>query len=472
MFAIALLNKPSQEVAKKWDDKIVELADRVPAWDPTRGFITCDGDRDLDGRLPVWSKHFGHGLRLDLLPEKKDKPLIVGESGATYYGKPDQLYQFAGDKPYMSYYGRNEALAIDVYQNVQKMAKPFLAYYSPSEVCWFGLEHLNLGYNDYSRLPNAQDGVFAGKVYEEGKPGYQFERIPPYVTTFNPGIDPSLPLYKPLPMFYALKAALANEPCKWDHYAELKIPEPAVLPQSVYSEVFFIGNETGALAKHLRRIGIKFSTNKKSSVVIVDGEGLADDQLKQLTAVMKSVKRYDRTILVMMATKSIDSKILSLLPANIKTTNRTATAFNPNEKSEWGRYFTVPSLYFSEIESKEPILKHGLSGPFVDEGTIVLNASGIDWSLFNRAPENKKCAQVVLYEKLQKPSGVALVTYPIGKSTIAISSINYLVSTKETDSFWKRLFSAMKIGLNENNVQIEKNRGVQHDLLLDGPVDK
>ena len=83
LFAIALLNKPSKEVAKKWDDKIVELADRVPAWDPTRGFITCDGDRDLDGRLPVWSKHFGHGLKLDLLPEKKDKPMIVGESGAT-----------------------------------------------------------------------------------------------------------------------------------------------------------------------------------------------------------------------------------------------------------------------------------------------------------------------------------------------------------------------------------------------------
>ena len=125
LFAIALLNKPSKEVAKKWDDKIVELADRVPAWDPTRGFITCDGDRDLDGRLPVWSKHFGHGLKLDLLPEKKDKPMIVGESGATYYGKPDQLYQFAGDKPYISYFGRNEALAVDVYQNVQKMAKPF-----------------------------------------------------------------------------------------------------------------------------------------------------------------------------------------------------------------------------------------------------------------------------------------------------------------------------------------------------------
>lgn len=471
LFAIALLNKPSKEVAKKWDDKIVELADRVPAWDPTRGFITCDGDRDLDGRLPVWSKHFGHGLKLDLLPEKKDKPMIVGESGATYYGKPDQLYQFAGDKPYISYFGRNEALAVDVYQNVQKMAKPFLAYYSPSEVCWFGLEHLNLGYGDYSRLPDGQDGVFAGKVYEEGKPGYQFERIPPYVTTFNPGIDLSLPLYKPLPMFHALKAALADKPCEWDHYTELKIPKPAALPQPVHSEVFFIGDKTGALAGHLRKTGITFSKDKKSSVVIVDGENIDDDQLKQFAAVMKSAKKSGRTILIMTATKGLDSKILPLLPANIETTNRTATAFNPGERSEWGGYFTVPALYFSEIDSKEPILKQGLSGAFVDEGTIVFDASGVDWSLFNRAPENRKCAQVVLYEKLQKPSGVAMVTYPLGKSVIAVSSINYLVDTKETAAFWERFFSVMKIDLNKDNVQSGKNKKVQHDLLLDGPVD-
>ena len=269
--------------------------------------------------------------------------MIVGESGATYYGKPDQLYQFAGDKPYISYYGRNEALAVDVYQNVQKMAKPFLAYYSPSEVCWFGLEHLNLGYGDYSRLPDGQDGVFAGKVYEEGKPGYQFERIPPYVTTFNPGIDPSLPLYKPLPMFHALKAALADKPCEWDHYTELKIPKPAALPQPVHSEVFFIGDKTGALAGHLRKTGITFSKDKKSSVVIVDGENIDDDQLKQFAAVMKSAKKSGRTILIMTATKGLDSKILPLLPANIETTNRTATAFNPGERSEWGGYFTVPA---------------------------------------------------------------------------------------------------------------------------------
>lgn len=64
-----------------------------------------------------------------------------------------------------------------------------------------------------------------------------------------------------------------------------------------------------------------------------------------------------------------------------------------------------------------------------------------------------------------------MVTYPLGKSVIAVSSINYLVDTKETAAFWERFFSVMKIDLNKDNVQSGKNKKVQHDLLLDGPVD-
>ncbi|MBC7565877.1 MAG: hypothetical protein H7223_02825 [Pedobacter sp.] len=80
----------------------------------------------MDGSLPVWSKHFGHGLNLNQLPDI-DKPLVVGESGATYYGKPKELYPYVGLKAYGTYYNRNEAFAIDLYQNVVKMAKPLLS---------------------------------------------------------------------------------------------------------------------------------------------------------------------------------------------------------------------------------------------------------------------------------------------------------------------------------------------------------
>ena len=47
MFAIALLNKPAKEVAAVWDDKLVELTGSARQFDPTRDFLTLDGDRDI-----------------------------------------------------------------------------------------------------------------------------------------------------------------------------------------------------------------------------------------------------------------------------------------------------------------------------------------------------------------------------------------------------------------------------------------
>ena len=47
--------------------------------------------------MPVWSKHFGHGTPLDRLPAV-DKPLMVGESGGTYYARPKQMAEFNGPR--------------------------------------------------------------------------------------------------------------------------------------------------------------------------------------------------------------------------------------------------------------------------------------------------------------------------------------------------------------------------------------
>ncbi len=177
----------------------------------------------------------------------RKQPLIVGECGATYYGRSMQLYPFSAEKAFESYYGRNEALAVDIYQNVVKMARPYLAYFSPSEVCWFGIEHLGIGYNDFSRVPNMTDGIFPGKDYEEGKFGYQFERIPPFVSTFNPGLDPEKPLYKPLPMFEALKAALAGKDCKWSKFNDYKF-QPKQVPESRFANAVFVGMDSDTVS--------------------------------------------------------------------------------------------------------------------------------------------------------------------------------------------------------------------------------
>ncbi|GHT30810.1 hypothetical protein FACS189432_09780 [Bacteroidia bacterium] len=96
--------------------------------------------------------------------------------------------------------------------------------------------------------------------------------------------------------------------------------------------------------------------------------------------------------------------------------------------------------------------------------------SRTDWSLFNQSPENKKCAQVVLYEHLQKPSGAALVSYPFGNATLVLSSLDYTINTKETTEFWETLFSAMGIFHSAPDGKSDKGLKKEHDLLMDGPV--
>jgi beta-galactosidase len=474
LFAIPMYNKPEPGLAKIWDAKIIELAKRPALLDPTKAFITDDGDEDMHGNLAVWSKHFGHGLTLDRLPKDMNKPLVVGESGATYYGKPKDLYQFVGEKAYESYYGRSEALAIDVYQNVVKMARPMLSYFSPSEVCWFGIEHMNLGYHDYSRLPDPNDGIFAGKPYEEGKPGYQIERIPPYVSTFNPGLDPDLPLYKPLPMFEALQAALSDKeplPCKWDHYQPQAEAAKPPFPASIYEEAYFVGNTESELAKQLITFGIKLTSDEKiAKLVVVDGENVTEEQLKKAGKIIDRVKTGGGLIWVMISIGEISPALNSLLPAQLELTDRQSTSLKCNPESEFAKYFELPGLYFSEMDGDRKILKHGLAGELVKQGTVVLEATNVDWSLFNQAGENRKCAQVVLYEHLQKPSGVALVKLPSGNAQLWVSTIDYKISTVMTKEFWKNLLAAMRMQV-DNGIDSKNSSGKkEHNLLLDGPV--
>lgn len=468
-FAIALLNKPEKEVSAVWDDKLVDLTLSARKSDPTRDFITLDGDRDMEGRLPVWSKHFAHGLKLEDLPRNLNKPLIVGESGATYYGRPIQLYPFVGEKAFLSYEGRSEALAIDVYQNAKQMALPYLAYYSPSEVCWFGLEHMNLGYHHFERLPGVTDGVFAGKPYEEGKPGYQYERIPPYVTTFNPGLDPQLPLYKPLPMFNALKASLTGG--TWAPYQEVKHPVKPEYPLPVYEVAYLLGAVQPELADFITRAGISLTDNpQKTSLWIIDAETVTAEDLQKVQPVLKKWQKKGGMLLALSSGTKLSDAFHDWLPEEVKLTDRQASALEVDKSTPWGSYFELPDLYFSEMEGDRYILKQGLAGALVEKGNTIFQASRTDWNLFNNVAEHWKCAQVVLYETLKKPEGAALVTYPLGKVNLALSVMDYHLWTKETSAFWKTLFKVMGIGVDKGDAQNGDVKRKEHDLLMDGPA--
>jgi beta-galactosidase len=477
LFAIFIYDKAiTQEQTDAWYNQLAQLGGRGRRLDPTRDWFSCDGDEDVRGSMPVWNKHFGHGLpHPDWLPKDPTKPVMVGESGGTYYARPAQLAVFNGPRAYESYLGRNEALAIDVYDNIVNLARKQWVFFSPAETAWFGIEHLNLGYSDFTRLPNATDGVWL-KPFEDGKPGIQPERIPPYVCTLNPGWDPDLPLYKPLPMFEAQKAAQAPDnpqPCAWDHKIQTPKPSVSAVPATI-DQVAFVGARDGELFQRLTALGLPLVPSDSLAspkLALVDAVTLTEEMFPAAKKTADATIAAKGTVMVMLTKQGQTLALVNLLlPEPVTLTSRTATALVARQSDPWTSGFGLPDLYFAEDPADKKILKCGLDGPFVKRGKVLLDASNTDWSLFNDQPENAKCAAVVLYEHLAKPSGAALVTLQQGEGAFAVSAMDCVPKSPANAMFWRTLFTNMGVHLVSDSAPAgAQSKDKPHDLLLNGP---
>jgi beta-galactosidase len=468
MFAVFHLNKISKEDEKRWYDQLARTGLEGRQHDPTRPWISCDGDGDLFGALPVWSKHYGHNLPpLEADTRGLDKPLMVGENGGTYYARPADLAPFAGERAFLDYAGRNEALAVDLYQNIVEMARPNLAYFSASETVWFGLEHLPFGVADFTRPPTLADGVFFEGVSPEGKFGMQVERLPPYTGTLNPGFDPALPLYKPLAMFEAQKAAQdprGPQPCRWERF----LPT-SERPQAAAPALDAVAcADGGPLRERLAAWGVR-TDDASERFLVLDGGALPADAKARADAVLAK----GGTVLALVDDPAADPSALSaLLPNPVTLTARTATALERGDDGHpWAAPFGLADLYFAEEEREADrrAMRCGLSGPFVRNGRVALTASRTDWSLFNRRAEEEKVGALFCYENLVNPEGAALVTHVSGNGTVAVCSVDHAVDTPARRLFWQRLFTHMGVKVLPPQPADRQGEKREHDLLLDGP---
>ena len=352
LFAIFIYDEAiTKEQTDIWYRQLAALGGRGRQLDPTRDWFSCDGDEDVRGTMPVWNKHFGHRLPLpDWMPREQTKPWMIGESGGSYYARPAQLAVLNGQRAFESYAGRNEALAIDVYDNIVNLARPKLAFYSPAETAWFGIEHLPLGYHDFTRLPNTNDGVWL-QPFKKGQPGVQPERIPPYVCTLNPGWDANLPLYIPLAMFEAQKAAQvpgAPQSCIWDHKPEMKKPVAATVPATI-ERVAFLGARDGELFKRLTTLGLPLADAKASpsKLLIIEAATLSDASLAR-QAVDATLANQGTVLVMFRQAGEVPAVVTQLLPLPVTLTPRHATALVPRQSHTWTAGLGLTNLYFAE----------------------------------------------------------------------------------------------------------------------------
>jgi beta-galactosidase len=398
--------------------------------DPTRPWISGDGDDDGEGTLPTVVGHYGNEDSMRKW-SSKDKPWGVGEHSMAYYGTPKQVSKYNGERAYESQLGRMEGLAYECYDLIAMQRKYNASYASVFNIAWYSLKPLPLGLADTTRPPTLEDGIFLTRPYVEGKPGVQPERIGPYGTTFNPGYDPSLPLYEPWPMFEAIKAANAPggpAPSKWAQMPE-KPAKSEVKPTHPYDRVLFIGDEVSPLKARLASRGVKFDAASKNSgkcLTIIDGQYLLTDED---IAQVKDLLNSNGDVWIWGIIPRTVSAFNKLLPYSVELTDRKAASLLIQSAAPITAGLDHSDFYFCEIQ-KTPVMEHGLAGPFVEKGRVVLTACDTNWMRWNKVEESVKTAAVLRSELQAKPAGAAMVEYEIGKGRILINTMTGFYNTE------------------------------------------
>ncbi|MGC4046972.1 MAG: glycoside hydrolase family 2 TIM barrel-domain containing protein [Armatimonas sp.] len=422
----------SNELAWYVDGKHPALMDRLKqgwqTWlstartlDPTRPWVSTDGDNDASGIMPTSISHYASSKSI----VRENKPFGQGETGGAYYATPKQAAPFGGPRAYESQQGRMEAIAREAYQLLKEQRAVNASYVSVFNLVWYGLQPLEFGLPDTSRPYTLSDGVFFPN-YREGVPGVQPERLGPYASTLNPGYDPRLPLYRTWPLADAIKAAYASGgpvASPWDKLTPgTRIP---VATTPSINEIVLLSSEQSVLANTLKAFGATVVGPEKlptATFIVIDGAAPARDSAALKAQLSERVRQGATCLVIGPRPETLDTLNL-LLPRPIALTNRVASSLLITSPDMLTAGLDNSDFYFTESGSG-PIVRHGLTGPLTTGGRVILAASPTDWSRWNNVAEPIKTAATLRSERETKPAGDVLVEVKEGTGRYLVSSID------------------------------------------------
>jgi len=461
--------------------------------DPTREWVSADGEEDGQGQLPIYMIHYGDRGTMRHA-KSTGKPWGVGEAGPAYYGTPKQIAEMAKfEDAYLSVGVRMDGVADISYRSLVDQDEEGGSYRSVFNLVWYGLKPLPLGLPDVHRPPTLRDGV-SFPAFHEGQPGVQPERLGPYCSTLNPGYDPRLPLYETWPLFNAIKAA-AFEPVKiYNPYGNIDfraydasvtgrtIVTPSAPPMPNFHSVHLLAGNAGKVAGMLERLGVRLSDT--SLFVVVDGANPPPLSAKPIIESAQSV-------LVWGAKPETLAELNALLPKRLELTARTASFLAiagayPSNVEELEALHLGPTeqtkllsagppkgprltdrlkpadLYFSE-SSPSTILSAGLAGPLLEGADVSLKASDTDWRKWNGQAEMVKTAMVLRSELETKPSGIALATVKTARGTIVLSNLPVDMPNPQAEKLNRIIFENLGIA-------VDGARNAKMSLAEDGTI--
>jgi len=424
---------PFQEKAwREWRDIVREN-------DPTRPWISSDGEDDGDGVLPTTMGHYGDNGSMQHW-QSIGKPWGVGEHSMAYYGSPEQVSKYNGERAYESQLGRMEGLAYECYDLVARQRNMGASYVSVFNIAWYGLQPLPFGKRNLTTAPALNDGIHFAN-YKEGVYGVQPERMGPYCSTFNPGYDPTLPLYRAWPMFDAIKAANSPEGPAWSRWSVM--PEkpqaaPVSKAEKQYRAIYFVGAANSAVKKIFETHGVVFAEKMQTpnnALIIVDGGYKPDN--KEITQLKDMMNKGADLWLWCPVPETLEA-YNKLLSGKLELDPRPASSFIPEQKS-WTRNMVNSDFYFVEIQQND-VSFYGMKGSFVDEGIVLLNACNTNWRKWRNA-EELKTAAVLRSENESKGALPVLVKKQHGCTNVYVSTLANFAATGKGYSALEKIFA-------------------------------
>ncbi|MES2277875.1 MAG: glycoside hydrolase family 2 TIM barrel-domain containing protein [Bacteroidota bacterium] len=391
--------------------------------DPSRAWISGDGETQANINSPVIVGHYGGSDENYKNLSSKGKPWGIGEAGMAYYATPHQTAQYNGDRSYQSQQGRMEGVADEATKLINMLKKYNASYMSIFNLVWYGVKPLELGLADTTKAPKASNGIFFGK-YKPDYPGVQPERLGPYTTTLNPGYDPALPLYKSWPLLDAVKASFASEDIIKENPAPVANPSVNNHPAFANTVLLLSTDKDSTLYKTLSEMGVSVSANPNKNghnLLIIDGQHTPGEA--KSIALKKTILQSGGNILVWGINPASVQAVNQYLPKPIELTNRKATSFLTKDKDQLTNGLSDGDFYFSEIADK-PMMTYGLTGELVKQSHVLLDASNTDWKTWNKRAEYLKTAAVLRSEREYKPEGKALISVNEDKGKLYVFAID------------------------------------------------
>ncbi|MDB6018246.1 MAG: glycoside hydrolase family 2 [Pedosphaera sp.] len=425
--------------------------DEIAVWknicltnDPTRTWISGDGEWDASGRLPVINIHYGGDDDMKRAAAS-GKPWAVGETSMAYYGTPKQVSKFNGNRAYESDLGRMEGLAYECYGLLTSQQKFGANYQSVFNIVWYGVQPLPLGKADLTKASSPDEGVFFGQ-YREGVPGMQPERLGPYVSTLNPGYDPLLPLYRPWPMFDAIHDAnfkVHNSP--WANRSDLATPsaQPDASTNQGGATVSYLPENGNLLAQKLSRAGVKasvFAEDTKTDFLLIDGASEPAQSLADaLNRAAASTFAHDGTVWIWNVKPAGAAMLSKLLGEKITVEPRLSSSFVVKQSDPLLAGLDNAGLYFSEGDDWQQ-MTYGFAGEFVKGAQVLLEACPADWRRWNYKGEPVKTAALYRSEAENTASRAAIVIHSMKKGRVILCNLDPEIISAKKAAMIERLF--------------------------------